>query len=110
MVPILTASFQGTDSVINKALARAKAPEAAPAKSCDLEIVGSRHCKELGMVKPGETVVAIHGQREECPGTLCRSCSQQGINGLFKLSLTPACPTLLKLAAVSRVSMSAACS
>ncbi|OLP95698.1 Pyruvate kinase [Symbiodinium microadriaticum] len=47
VVPILTASFQGTDSVINKALVRAK---------------------ELGMVKPGDTVVAIHGQREECPG------------------------------------------
>jgi len=47
VIPMLTASFQGTDSVIAKALNRAK---------------------EQGMVKSGECVVAIHGQKEECPG------------------------------------------
>lgn len=47
VVPMLTASFQGTDSVIVKALARAK---------------------EAGMVKSGDDVVAVHGQKEECPG------------------------------------------
>merc|ERR1711972_519869 len=47
VVPVLTASFVGTDSVITKALARAK-----------------KH----GMAKSGDCVVAIHGQREECPG------------------------------------------
>merc|ERR1719237_582798 len=47
VVPMLTASFVGTDSVISKALARAK---------------------EDGMVKAGDSVVAVHGQREECPG------------------------------------------
>jgi pyruvate kinase len=47
VVSMLTASFVGTDSVIAKALARAK---------------------QDGMVKSGDTVVAIHGQREECPG------------------------------------------
>lgn len=47
VVPISTASFQGTDSVITKGLARAK---------------------ELGMVKSGDIVVAVHGSREECPG------------------------------------------
>merc|ERR1712151_1199304 len=47
VVPMLTASFVGTDSVIAKALARAK--------------------KE-GMAKSGDCVVAVHGQREECPG------------------------------------------
>jgi len=47
VLPMLTASFQGTDSVITKALNRAK---------------------EVGMVKSGDCVVAIHGQKEECPG------------------------------------------
>jgi pyruvate kinase len=47
VVPMLTASFVGTDSVIQKALARAKAD---------------------GMVNVGDCVVAVHGQREECPG------------------------------------------
>lgn len=47
IIPMLTASFVGTDSVIIKALARAK---------------------EEGMVKMGDTIIAIHGQREECPG------------------------------------------
>jgi len=47
VVPIATASFQGTDSVIAKGLARAK---------------------ELGMVKAGDIVVCVHGSREECPG------------------------------------------
>lgn len=47
VIPILTASFQGTDSVIAKALTRAK---------------------EHNMVKSGDIVVAVHGQKEECPG------------------------------------------
>jgi pyruvate kinase len=47
VVPMLTASFQGTDSVINKALIKAK---------------------EDGIVKSGDLVVAVHGTREECPG------------------------------------------
>jgi len=47
VVPMLTASFVGTDSVIQKALVRAKAD---------------------GMVKSGDAVVCVHGQREECPG------------------------------------------
>jgi len=47
VVPMLTASFVGTDSVISKGLNRAK---------------------EDGMVKSGDSVVAVHGQREECPG------------------------------------------
>merc|ERR1719503_432351 len=47
VIPMLTASFVGTDSVITKALARAK---------------------EEGMVKTGDTIIAVHGQREECPG------------------------------------------
>merc|ERR1712060_108964 len=47
VVPMLTASFVGTDSVIAKALA---------------------HAKGEGMVKSGDCVVAVHGQREECPG------------------------------------------
>merc|ERR1712066_1118197 len=47
VVPMLTASFVGTDSVITKALARAKSE---------------------GMVKSGECAVCVHGQREECPG------------------------------------------
>jgi len=47
VVAMLTASFVGTDSVIQKALARAKAD---------------------GIVKSGDCVVCVHGQREECPG------------------------------------------
>lgn len=47
VVPVLTASFVGTDSVIAKALDKAKAD---------------------GMVKSGDCVVAVHGQREESPG------------------------------------------
>merc|ERR1711916_352977 len=47
VVPVLPASFVGTDSVIKKALVHAKAE---------------------GMVSSGDTVVAIHGQKEECPG------------------------------------------
>eukprot|EP00439_Symbiodinium_sp_Y106_P026986 s4417_g3.t1 len=47
VIPILTASFQGTDSVIAKALTRAK---------------------EHNMVKSGDIIVAVHGQKEECPG------------------------------------------
>jgi pyruvate kinase len=47
VVPMLTASFVGTDSVIQKGLAKAKAD---------------------GMVKSGDVVVAVHGQREECAG------------------------------------------
>jgi pyruvate kinase len=47
VMPMLTASFVGTDSVIAKGLAKAKAD---------------------GLVKPGDIVVAVHGQREECPG------------------------------------------
>jgi len=47
IVPMLTASFVGTDSVIQKAMNKAKAD---------------------GMVKIGDSVVAVHGQREECPG------------------------------------------
>jgi len=44
VVPIATASFQGTDSVIQKGLAKAK---------------------ELGIVKSGDLVVAVHGTCEE---------------------------------------------
>jgi len=47
VVPMLTASFVGTDSVIQKALAKAK---------------------EDGMVSAGQVVVCVHGQREECAG------------------------------------------
>merc|ERR1711957_1053397 len=47
VVPMLTASFVGTDSVIQKALAKAK---------------------EDGMVSTGQIVVCVHGQREECAG------------------------------------------
>merc|ERR1712046_387729 len=47
VVPMLTASFVGTDSVITKALNRAKAD---------------------GMIKAGDCVVAVHGQKEECAG------------------------------------------
>jgi pyruvate kinase len=48
VVPMLTASFVGTDSVIAKALKQAK---------------------EWGMVKTGDAVVAVHGTKEECPGS-----------------------------------------
>jgi len=48
VVPIGTASFQGTDSVITKSLARAK---------------------EMGIAKSGDIVVAVHGTREECAGS-----------------------------------------
>merc|ERR1712079_817304 len=41
ITPMITASFVGTDSVISKA---------------------------LGMVKSGDCVVAVHGQKEECAG------------------------------------------
>jgi len=47
VVPVLTASFVGTDQVIQKGIARAK---------------------EEGLVKSGDIVVAVHGTREECPG------------------------------------------
>jgi len=47
VTPMLTASFVGTDSVISKALDKAKA---------------------MGMVKTGDCVVAVHGQKEECAG------------------------------------------
>lgn len=47
VVPVLTASFVGTDSVITKALA---------------------HAKAQGIVKAGDAVVAVHGTKEECPG------------------------------------------
>merc|ERR1711920_1088213 len=47
VIPMLTASFVGTDSVIEKAIKRAKAD---------------------GIVKAGDFVVAVHGQKEECPG------------------------------------------
>merc|ERR1719235_460117 len=47
VVTMHTASFQGTDSVIKKAIEKAK---------------------EDGMVVKGDQVVAVHGQKEECPG------------------------------------------
>merc|ERR1719375_2020557 len=47
VVPMLTASFVGTDSVITKAL---------------------KHAAEQGMVKSGDQVVALHGTQEESPG------------------------------------------
>jgi pyruvate kinase len=47
VVVMLTASFQGTDSVLRKALARAK---------------------EEGRVRAGDQIIAVHGQKEECPG------------------------------------------
>ena len=46
---MLTASFQGTDSVVRKALDKAK--------ECGME-----------MVVAGDQVVALHGQKEECAG------------------------------------------
>jgi len=47
VVPVLTASFVGTDQVITKGITKAK---------------------EDGLVKSGDIVVAVHGTREECPG------------------------------------------
>jgi len=47
VVPMMTASFVGTDSVISKALKQAL---------------------ELGMVKSGDAIVAVHGTQEETPG------------------------------------------
>merc|ERR1740121_2787740 len=47
VVPMLTASFVGTDSVIAKAVTKAK---------------------NDGMVKAGDCAVAVHGQRVEIPG------------------------------------------
>mmetsp|Transcript_111541 Transcript_111541/g.216023 ORF Transcript_111541/g.216023 Transcript_111541/m.216023 type:complete len:170 (+) Transcript_111541:2-511(+) len=47
ILPMLTASFVGTDSVIAKAIAKAK---------------------QDGLVVPGDTVVAVHGTKEESPG------------------------------------------
>jgi len=47
IVPLLTASFVGTDSVITKAL---------------------KHAQSVGMVKAGDQVVAVHGTQEESPG------------------------------------------
>jgi pyruvate kinase len=47
VVPMLTASFVGTDSVITKAL---------------------KHAAEQGMVKSGDSIVAVHGTQEETPG------------------------------------------
>jgi pyruvate kinase len=47
VIPILTASFVGTDSVVIKALA---------------------YAKSVGVVQTGDNVVAVHGTREECPG------------------------------------------
>jgi pyruvate kinase len=47
VTPLVTASFVGTDSVIQKGIA---------------------HAKSAGMVSAGDVVVAIHGQKEECPG------------------------------------------
>jgi len=47
VIPILTASFVGTDSVVTKALAYAKG---------------------VGLVTKDDICVAVHGTREECPG------------------------------------------
>merc|ERR1712060_262034 len=58
VTPMLTASFVGTDSVIAKALDKAK---------------------QYGMVKAGDCVVAVHGQREEC----------QGQSNLMKMVIVP---------------------
>merc|ERR1719401_2188044 len=48
VVPMITASFAGTDSVIAKALKQAK---------------------DWRMVAAGDSVVAVHGTKEECPGS-----------------------------------------
>jgi len=45
--PVLTASFVGTDSVVQKAMTRAKSD---------------------GLVVTGDVAIVVHGQREECPG------------------------------------------
>lgn len=58
VVAVHTASFQGTDSVIQKAL---------------------MHAKRAGMTQTGDQVVAVHGQREECPGH----------SNLLKIVVTP---------------------
>lgn len=47
VIPVHTSSFTGLDSLISKALVRAK---------------------EDGMVKSGDTIVAVHGIKEECVG------------------------------------------
>eukprot|EP00392_Amoebophrya_sp_AT5.2_P007792 g7811.t1 len=47
VIVMLTASFQGTDSVLRKALDRAQ---------------------ELDICKSGDQVIAVHGQKEECSG------------------------------------------
>jgi pyruvate kinase len=47
VIPTHTASFVGTDSVIAKGITKAK---------------------EMGLIKTGDTVVAVHGQQEECAG------------------------------------------
>jgi len=47
VLPMLTASFVGTDSVISKAIAKAR---------------------EDGLVVSGDNVVAVHGTKEESPG------------------------------------------
>jgi len=47
IVPMLTASFVGTDSVITKAI---------------------KHAVTHGMVKSGDQVIAVHGTQEESPG------------------------------------------
>merc|ERR1712154_467557 len=58
VTPMLTASFVGTDAVIAKALDKAKA---------------------LGMVKSGDSVIAVHGQKEEV----------QGQSNLMKMVVVP---------------------
>merc|ERR1719247_836818 len=47
VIPVLTASFVGTDSVITKAL---------------------KHAVQDGMCKTGDQVVAVHGTQEESAG------------------------------------------
>ncbi|CAD7927394.1 unnamed protein product [Amoebophrya sp. A120] len=47
VIVMLTASFQGTESVLRKALDKAK---------------------ELDIVNKGDSIVAVHGQKEECAG------------------------------------------
>lgn len=47
VIPMLTASFQGTQSVVNRALAKGK---------------------EEGITSPGDNIICMHGQHEECPG------------------------------------------
>merc|ERR1711957_336633 len=69
VVPMLTASFVGTDSVIQKAVARAK---------------------EEKLVMPGQSVVAVHGQREEVSGA----------SNLLKVVVVP-CPRAVPSLTVS---------